>query len=160
MLHGGVLREEERRGLQMSRPLHELISRGIALAWAEGHELAASVRGPRLQEGDLVGALQKTLDLIGQLRGRGAPGRLGAGLVPLLDEADALLRRGVVSASYQWALEGPPDTDVDSDSGDRPSPDQELRQRGELPRRPAGWRRGPRKTSPPRKGPPKGPCRA
>ena len=49
-----------------------------------------------MQEGDLVGALQKTLDLIGQLRGAAQQGPLGAGLVPLLDEADALLRRGVV----------------------------------------------------------------
>jgi superfamily II RNA helicase len=107
-LHGGVLREEERHGLQMSRPL-PVDFHGVALAWAEGHELASIAQRSRIQEGDLVGALQKTLDLIGQLRGAAMQGRLGTGLIPLLDEADTLLRRGVVSASYQWAIGGLPD---------------------------------------------------
>jgi hypothetical protein len=53
--------------------------------------------------------LQKTLDLIGQLRGAAVRGPLGANLVPLLDQADGLLRRGVVQASYTWAVRGMPD---------------------------------------------------
>lgn len=114
VLHGGVLREEERQGLQMSRPL-PVDFHGVALAWAEGHELASIAQRARLQEGDLVGALQKTLDLIGQLRGAAMQGPLGARLVPLLDEADGLLRRGVVSASYQWAIGGLPDGDGEED---------------------------------------------
>jgi superfamily II RNA helicase len=107
-LHGGVLREEERHGLQMSRAL-PVDFHGVALAWAEGHDLASIAQRARLQEGDLVGALQKTLDLIGQLRGAAIQGPLGARLVSLLDEADNLLRRGVVSASYQWAIRGLPE---------------------------------------------------
>src|SRR5438874_5208590 len=83
-LHGGVLREEERHGLQMSRPL-PVDFHGAALAWAEGQDLADIARRTRMQEGDLVGALQKTLDLIGQLRGAASRGPLGSGLVPLLD---------------------------------------------------------------------------
>jgi ATP-dependent RNA helicase HelY len=114
-LHGGVLREEERQGLQMSRPL-PVDFHGVALAWAEGHELASIAQRARLQEGDLVGALQKTLDLIGQLRGAALQGPLGARLVPLLDEADGLLRRGVVSVSYQWAIGGLPDATDDEDA--------------------------------------------
>src|SRR5215471_503283 len=114
-LHGGVLREEERHGLQMSRPL-PVEFHGVALAWAEGHELASIAQRARLQEGDLVGALQKTLDLVGQLRGAATQGPLGARLVPLLDEADGLLRRGVVSASYQWAIGGLPDAVDDEDA--------------------------------------------
>jgi ATP-dependent RNA helicase HelY len=114
-LHGGVLREEERHGLQMSRPL-PVDFHGVALAWAEGHDLASIAQRVRMQEGDLVGALQKTLDLIGQLRGAALRGPLGARLVALLDEADGLLRRGVVSASYQWAIGGLPDaTDEEED---------------------------------------------
>ena len=105
-LHGGVLREEERHGLQMSRPL-PVDFHGVALAWAEGHDLASIAQRTRLQEGDLVGALQKTLDLISQLRGAALKGPLGANLVPLLDEADGLLRRGVVQASYTWAVRRP-----------------------------------------------------
>ena len=107
-LHGGVLREEERHGLQMSRPL-PVDFHGVALAWAEGQDLASIAQRSRLQEGDLVGALQKTLDLISQLRGAALRGPLGANLIPLLDEADGLLRRGVVQASYQWAVGGLPD---------------------------------------------------
>jgi ATP-dependent RNA helicase HelY len=114
-LHGGVLREEERHGLQMSRPL-PVDFHGVALAWAEGHDLASIAQRTRLQEGDLVGALQKTLDLVGQLRGAAMQGPLGARLVPLLDEADGLLRRGVVSASYQWAISGLPDTGDEEDA--------------------------------------------
>jgi superfamily II RNA helicase len=106
-LHGGVLREEERHGLQMSRPL-PVDFHGAALAWAEGQDLATIAQRARLQEGDLVGALQKTLDLVSQMRGAALQGPLGAGLVPLLDQADGLLRRGVVQASYTWAVRGIP----------------------------------------------------
>jgi hypothetical protein len=65
--------------------------------------------------------LQKTLDLLGQLRaaverrtplGRqsGAENRRqNRELLAKLDEADALLRRGVVEASYRWAIAGPPE---------------------------------------------------
>lgn len=113
-LHGGVLREEERQGVQISRALH-LDFHGVALAWAEGHELANIAQRARMQEGDVVGALQKTLDLIGQLRGAALRGPLGARLVPQLDHADALLRRGVVSASYEWAIGGLPDAELEPD---------------------------------------------
>jgi superfamily II RNA helicase len=111
-LHGGVLREEERHGLQISRPL-PVDFHGVALAWAEGHDLATIAQRARIQEGDLVGALQKTLDLINQLRGAAFRGPLGTNLVPLLDEADGLLRRGVVQASYTWAVSGLPDVAED-----------------------------------------------
>src|SRR5262249_22443476 len=89
-LHGSVLREEERHGLQMSRPL-PVDFHGVALAWAEGHDLLSISQRSRLQEGDLVGALQKTLDLISQMRGAAVKGPLGVNLVPLLDAADELL---------------------------------------------------------------------
>jgi ATP-dependent RNA helicase HelY len=107
-LHGGVIREEERHGLQMSRPL-PVDFHGVALAWAEGQDLATIARKTRLQEGNLVGALQKTLDLISQLRGAAQKGPLGANLIPLLDDADGLLRRGVVEGSYTWAVRGLPE---------------------------------------------------
>jgi hypothetical protein len=128
-LHGGVLREEERYGLQMSRPL-PVDFHGVALAWADGQELATIAGRARMQEGDVVGALQKTLDLISQLRGAAQQGPLGARLIPLLDEADGLLRRGVVEASYRWAVSGPPeggdeDEDEDDDSWSIYVPDEE-----------------------------------
>ncbi len=109
-LHGGVLREEQRHGLQMSRPLPPEFH-GVALAWAAGDELAAVARRARIPEGDLVGALQKTLDLLGQLHGAAQRGPLGAALAPKLETADRLLRRGVVEASYRWAVGGVPALD-------------------------------------------------
>jgi len=112
-LHGGVLREEERAGVQISRPL-PIDFHGLALAWAEGDDLAHIAQRARIQEGDLEGALQKTLDLVGQLRGAAQQGSLGANLTPLLDAADRLLRRGVVEASYRWAVSGLPDPDEPS----------------------------------------------
>ena len=112
-LHGGVLREEERTGVQISRPL-PIDFHGLALAWAEGDDLADIAQRARIQEGDLVGALQKTLDLVGQLRGAAQQGPLGGNLTPLLDEADRLLRRGVVEASYRWAVSGLPEADEPS----------------------------------------------
>ena len=114
VLHGDVLREEERHGLQTSRPL-PVDFHGVALAWAEGHDLASIAQRARMQEGDVVGALQKTLDLINQMRGAAQQGPLGANLVPLLDEADSLLRRGVVQASYQWAVRGVPEVSEDEE---------------------------------------------
>jgi superfamily II RNA helicase len=115
-LHGGVLREEERHGLQMSRMLM-VDFHGVALAWAEGQQLADIAQRARMPEGDVVGALQKTLDLVSQVRGAATRGPLGARLVPLLDEADSLLRRGVVEASYRWAVAGMPEGDEAETTG-------------------------------------------
>jgi superfamily II RNA helicase len=139
-LHGGVLREEERHGLQISRPL-PVDFHGVALAWAAGQDLASIAQRARLQEGDLVGALQKTLDLIGQMRAAAQQGAAGAALLPLLDEADALLRRGVVEASYTWAVRGlpPADEGAEEDWDIRVLPDEEPefdRARGPRDRRP------------------------
>jgi len=72
------------------------------------------------------------LDLIGQMHGAALQGPLGAGLAPLLDEADALLRRGVVEASYRWAVSGPPSPDA-QDAGEWDVPivlDEEPEPRG------------------------------
>ena len=57
--------------------------------------------------------LQKTLDLLGQLRGavvQAPPTTIpgATGLLSRFDQADELLRRGVVEASYRWAVAGPP----------------------------------------------------
>src|SRR5918912_4561338 len=113
----------------MSRPL-PVDFHGVALAWAEGHELADIAQRAHLQEGDLVGALQKTLDLIGQLRGAAQRGPLGTNLVPTLDEADRLLRRGVVEAGYRWAVAGLTDVsdanDIERISWDVPIPEPEV----------------------------------
>jgi len=119
----------------MSQPL-PIDFQGVALAWAAEQELATIAQRAHMQEGDLVGALQKTLDLVGQLRGAALQGPLGSGLIAALDAADALIRRGVVEASYRWAVGGVPETAEPAtvDSWDvRLPPDD-----GELGRQPLG----------------------
>ncbi|MDP8924354.1 MAG: DEAD/DEAH box helicase, partial [Chloroflexota bacterium] len=114
-----IMDEERRARVTITRPINEDL-KGAALAWAEGEELGEIARRARLAEGDLVGLLQKTIDIMNQLRAalerfemppRRADRVDRDGLIDALVEADALLRRGVVEASYRWALAGPPDPD-------------------------------------------------
>jgi ATP-dependent RNA helicase HelY len=159
-LHLQVLDEERRARVSISRPLSEDL-RGVALAWAEGEELGEIARRSRLAEGDLVGLLQKTIDILNQLRGAveraEVPPRRSdrfdaRALAVRLAEADALLRRGVVEASYRWALAGPPDGeegDADWVVPTVPERDEEpLRRRGPFRgrgRRPPRPQLGPRR---------------
>src|SRR5439155_8320814 len=124
-LNAEIVREEQRLGLSISQLLNEDF-RGLALAWAEGHALGEIAGRARLAEGDVVGVLQKTLDLVGQLR-NAAAGRRPAGqlerqrsdaLLEKLDLADGLVRRGVVEASYRWAIVGPPEAATDEASSE------------------------------------------
>ncbi len=106
-IHGDVLHEETRAGLDISRPL-SLDFQGVALAWAEGNTLAEIAQRSRIAEGDLVGLLQKTLDLLNQLKvaasrasgpnSQGGPVGFDDRFLTRLDNADQLLRRGVVEA--------------------------------------------------------------
>jgi len=117
-LHASVLAEEARHGVEVSRPLYEEF-RGVALAWAQGWTLEEIAGRSRIAEGDLVGHFQKTIDLLGQLRAAVTRARRpeGPALLERLGDADALLRRGVVAASYRWAIEGPP-SEEDADAAD------------------------------------------
>lgn len=154
-LHGSVLREEEHQGLQISRPLPPDFH-GIALAWAEGEELSAIAQRARVQEGDLVGALQKTLDLIGQLSGAASRGPLGLDLLPKLEEADRMLRRGVVESSYEWAQGGLPEHEPEPEvGGEEDHWEEALTLVDDAPDRPSRSARGPRPRDhrPPSSGP-------
>ncbi|MCC7372524.1 MAG: DEAD/DEAH box helicase [Chloroflexi bacterium] len=119
-----VLDEERKARVEVSRPINDEL-KGVALAWAEGDELGEIAERSRIVEGDLVGLLQKTLDILGQLRAalehaevppRRADRLNVDDLLERMEEADGLLRRGVVEESYKWALEGPPEeTEGDAD---------------------------------------------
>jgi ATP-dependent RNA helicase HelY len=116
-LNADIMAEERRFGLEISHPINEDF-RGLALAWAEGRNLGEIAERARLAEGDLVGVLQKTLDLLGQLRSAAQhlPTK-SVDLLSRLEQADAQLRRGVVEASYRWAISGPPEGDQAGESG-------------------------------------------
>src|SRR5581483_6792415 len=97
-LHGAVLAEERLAGVEQSRVLNDDF-RGAALAWAQGQPLGAIAGRARIAEGDLVSTLQKTLDVLGQLKDSVRQARRPAGeaaarrpnaqvLLALFDEAD------------------------------------------------------------------------
>ncbi len=100
-LHQEVLEAERRYGLALSRPLSPDLA-GVALLWAQGVSLEECCRRGRLAEGDFVLLIQKTIDLLGQLReaAQAEGGAEGLGLAALLGEAAQTLRRGVIAHTY------------------------------------------------------------
>jgi len=154
-----ILDEERRARVDVSRPINADM-KGVALAWAEGDELGEIAQRSRIAEGDLVGLLQKTLDILGQLRaavdGVSMPARRAdridrTDLLERLNVADDLIRRGVVEESYRWAVSGPPDPsegDADWELPPDAPPDADPRDRRPPPRN-----RGPRPTQGHSRGP-------
>jgi superfamily II RNA helicase len=155
-----VLDEERRAKVDVSRPINADL-KGVALAWAEGDDLGEIAQRSRIAEGDLVGLLQKTLDILGQLRaavdGLEMPARRAEridrpDLLERLAVADMLVRRGVVEESYRWAVSGPPEPSEDAvdwelppDAPPEPEPrDRRPPPRNRGPRPPQGRGRGPR----------------
>ena len=155
-----ILDEERRARVDVSRPINADM-KGVALAWAEGDELGEIAQRSRIAEGDLVGLLQKTLDILGQLRaavdGVSMPARRAdridrPDLLERLNVADDLIRRGVVEESYRWAVSGPPDPsegDADWELPPDAPPETDPRDRRPSPRNrgprpPQGRGRGPR----------------
>ena len=123
-LQTAIVDEERRARVEISRMINADL-KGVGLAWAEGEQLGEIAQRSRLAEGDLVGLLQKSLDILGQLRGSLAradvPPRRAeridvSDLLERLEAADHLLRRGVVEESYRWALSGPPDPNEVADA--------------------------------------------
>lgn len=103
-LHDAVLRAEAQAGVAQSQFLPERFY-GVALRWAQGATLAEVAALMGLDEGDIVSGLQKTIDLLGQLREAtvyAAP--RATPLAAKLRTAERLLRRGVVETAYQMVL--------------------------------------------------------
>lgn len=147
-----ILDEERRAKVEVSRMINADL-KGVALAWAEGEDLGDIAQASRIAEGDLVGLLQKTLDILGQLRSAlthaDVPARRAErldvpDLLERLEAADALVRRGVVEESYRWAVAGPPEPEDGADDWELP------------PEPPAGTDRPDRPPPPNRRPPPRG----
>lgn len=100
-LHREVLDAERRLGLELSKPL-SLDLAGVALAWARGESLEDCCRRGRLAEGDFVLLIQKTIDLLGQLRDAALAlsSPVVVGLAERLAGATLLLRRGIIATTY------------------------------------------------------------
>ena len=97
-----VVDTEHRFGLDLSSPLTSEL-RGVGLAWANGEGLADLSGRSGLSEGDIVFALQKTLDLCRQIR-QAAPASHTPSAARLAGEAEKLIRRGVIDSYYQWVI--------------------------------------------------------
>jgi hypothetical protein len=84
---------------------------GPVLAWCRGAIFGDLLERIPLSEGDLLLALNKTLDLATQLREAlrlGAPNDLNArALAAKLEVGDGLLRRGIVAQSLRLATGAP-----------------------------------------------------
>jgi superfamily II RNA helicase len=153
-----ILDEERRAKVEVSRMINADL-KGVALAWAEGEDLGDISQASRIAEGDLVGLLQKTLDILGQLRSAlthtDVPARRAEridvpDLLERLAAADALVRRGVVQESYRWAVAGPPEPKDGADDWELPpdspaEPDRPDRPRPGNRRPPPRGRGGPRR---------------
>jgi len=147
-----ILDEERRARVDVSRPINADL-KGVALAWAEGDDLGEIAARSRIAEGDLVGLLQKTLDILGQLRAAvdqlAMPARRAEridrpDLLERLGVADDLIRRGVVEESYRWAVSGPPEPDEAANTDDWEIPPEAPPDRDYRDRRPPPRNRGPR----------------
>lgn len=103
-LHDAVLRAEAQAGVAQSEFLPERFY-GVALRWAQGATLAEAAALMGLDEGDVVSGLQKTIDLLGQLRDATAYAAPRATpLTAKLRTAERLLRRGVIETAYQMVV--------------------------------------------------------
>ncbi len=153
-LHTNIMGEEREHGLAISQPLNEDF-RGLVLAWAQGRPLAEICRRARVAEGDLVGAVQKTLDILGQIKAtllsaEPPPGADWGALRERVETADAVIRRGVVEASYRWALTGPPTPEETGEAVEWwPSPEEVMHpeERAALEERRARQRRQAKKAA-------------
>ncbi|MCW5879618.1 MAG: hypothetical protein KIS91_01550 [Anaerolineae bacterium] len=103
-LHDAVLRAEAQAGVAQSEFLPERFY-GVALRWAQGATLAEAAALMGLDEGDVVSGLQKTIDLLGQLRDATAYAAPRATpLTAKLRTAERLLRHGVIETAYQMVV--------------------------------------------------------
>ncbi|HEX9016307.1 MAG TPA: hypothetical protein VF960_09965, partial [Chloroflexota bacterium] len=101
-----VLDVERRNGVDLSTPISEQF-RGVGLGWATGASLGSIAERSGLAEGDIVFALQKTIDICRQMA-QAAPYSRVPSLSRRAHEAEQMLRRGVVASYYRWIVEGQP----------------------------------------------------
>lgn len=114
-IHDTVLQAEAQAGIAVSKFLSETFV-GPALLWAQGKSLAECANLVQLAEGDVISGLQKTLDLLGQLREatlHAAP--KAQTLAITLQASERLIRRGIIEHAYQMVL-APPEMDESIDN--------------------------------------------
>ena len=103
-IHSEVLQAEATAEVGVSTFLSESFA-GPALLWAQGAPLPQAAALVGMAEGDIIQGLQKTIDLLGQLRQavrHAEPENII--LRDKLREAETCIRRGIVEYAYQLVL--------------------------------------------------------
>ena len=120
-IHDDVLRAEAQAGVAVSRFLPDTFA-GPALLWAQGRPLAECAALVQLAEGDVISGLQKTLDLVGQLRDATLYASPKATILAAnLQAAARLIRRGIIEHAYQMVLAPEEESEGDGETeGDTP----------------------------------------
>jgi ATP-dependent RNA helicase HelY len=112
-LQNAIFQAERRQDLRLT-PGYNPFFYGAARAWCKGTSLAEILDSMDLSEGDLVMTFNKTLDIMRQVRDmfvhQDPENPLRAGL----EEADRLMRRGVVEMAYTLGF-GPVETGQPTD---------------------------------------------
>ncbi|MFN8472610.1 MAG: DEAD/DEAH box helicase [Anaerolineae bacterium] len=119
-IHSEVLQAEATADVAVSTFLSESFA-GPALLWAQGAPLPQAAALVGLAEGDIIQGLQKTIDLLGQLRQavrHAEPENIV--LRDRLRDAESCIRRGIVEYAYQLILA--PESDEESALTPGPSP--------------------------------------
>jgi len=111
-----VIAAEERNGLVLT-PGFTPRFWGVVLAWGQGEPLSTLVDRTGLPEGDLILAINKTLDLMRQVRDMvqhnlALMPAVGPGLLERLQTADVTLRRGILEQSLRAMDPRPADAHV------------------------------------------------
>jgi len=91
-----VLRAEADAGVALTPGFTGAFT-GIAYAWCQGVEFAELLNGVGLPEGDIMLTFNKTLDLVRQVRDAARALSADQPILPLLDEGEQLMRRGIVA---------------------------------------------------------------
>jgi ATP-dependent RNA helicase HelY len=104
-LQNAIFSAERRQDLSITRGYNQFFF-GAARAWCKGTSIADLLSRMELSEGDLVMTFNKTLDLMRQVREMFAHQERDNPLKTVLDEADRMMRRGVVEMAYSIGFAG------------------------------------------------------
>ncbi len=98
-LQNAIFAAERRNGISLTRGYNPYFF-GAARAWCKGTSIAELLDQVDISEGDLVMTFNKTLDLMRQVRDMFVHHDRENPLLTQLEEADKMVRRGVVQMAY------------------------------------------------------------
>jgi ATP-dependent RNA helicase HelY len=122
-LQNAIFAAERRQGLSLTTGYNPYFY-GAARAWCRGSAIADLLDQMEMSEGDLVSTFNKTLDVMRQVRDMLVKNDPEHHLRYDLQEADKMMRRGVVEMAYTLGFAG---------AGPQPAAPEEAREPDEQP---------------------------